>query len=154
MAFYTWRKQGYRLASSAPRSHRRQSARIRLAQPFGTCYKILTRKLIPTTRMVPFRLAAVRALSPSLAICAVIPFVPSTPFANIDAGTSVCLALTSMGVYESSSRAGRGTPSTRSWARCVGRADVAYEIAMGFAMSRGIDGVGQLNIGEIIRAQH
>ena len=74
--------------------------------------------------------------------------------ANINVGLLYLLAISSLGVYGSSSRAGRPTRNTRFTARLRAAAQmVSYEVSIGFVLIPVVLWAGTFNLSGIVAAQ-
>jgi NADH-quinone oxidoreductase subunit H len=93
-------------------------------------------------------------IMPALAAWAVMPFGPDVALANINAGLLFLMAITSLEVY-GVIIAGWASNSKYAFLGAL-RASaqmVSYEIAMGFCAGGGADGVGSMNMTDIVMGQ-
>ena len=127
-----------------------------LGQPFADVLKLLIKEVIVPAKSNRFLfvIAPLLAITPALAVWAVIPLSDNFVIADIDAGLLYVLALTSVGVY-GVIIAGWATNSKYALLGAMrsGAQIVAYEIAMGFALVGVLMAAGSLNLGDITRAQ-
>jgi hypothetical protein len=94
-----------------------------LLQPFADVFKLIFKEIIVPAgaSRALFYIAPILTLAPALAAWAVVPFADGVVLADVNAGLLYLIAMTSVGVYGSSSPAGRRIPNTRSSAACVRR---------------------------------
>jgi NADH-quinone oxidoreductase subunit H len=127
-----------------------------LLQPIADAVKLIFKEIIRPTAANKglFFLGPVMTIMPALAAWAVVPFGPDVALANVNAGLLFLMAITSLEVY-GVIIAGWASNSKYAFLGAL-RASaqmVSYEIAMGFALRGGADGVGSMNMTDIVMQQ-
>jgi NADH-quinone oxidoreductase subunit H len=127
-----------------------------LLQPIADAVKLfLKEQIVPSgANKALFLIAPAIAVTPAMAVWAVVPFTPSWVVANVDAGMLVVLAMTSMGVY-GTIVAGWASNSKYAFVGAMRSAAqvVSYEIAMGFVVVGGLMAAQSLNLTQVIARQ-
>lgn len=127
-----------------------------LLQPWADAFKLIGKEVVVPSGANGFLfvLAPIISVTFAIAAWAVIPFSPTTVFANIDASLLYILAMTSMGVY-GVIIAGWASNSKYAFLGAMRSAAqiVAYEIAMGFALVCVLLAAQSLNLVEIVKRQ-
>lgn len=127
-----------------------------LAQPIIDGVKLFFKEAIypKNSNFLLFVVAPVLSFIPAMTTWCLIPIIPESPLADVNAGLLMLLALTSLGIYgiiiagwaSNSKYALLG--ALRSAAQVV-----SYEIAMGFTFVGVIIAAGSLNLNDIVQAQ-
>ena len=127
-----------------------------LLQPLADAVKLLMKEIILPSKSSKglFLLAPVLAITPALAVWAVVPFTDTLVLANVNASLLYIMALTSIGVY-GVIIAGWASNSKYAFLGAMRSAAqiISYELAMGFSLIGVLMVSSSLNLVDIVQQQ-
>ena len=127
-----------------------------LLQPLADAVKLLMKEMILPSKSSKglFLLAPVLAITPALAVWAVVPFTDTLVLANVNASLLYIMALTSIGVY-GVIIAGWASNSKYAFLGAMRSAAqiISYELAMGFSLIGVLMVSSSLNLVDIVQQQ-